>query len=90
MKKKFYAVYGSNGLGIYTDYDKVLMAKKYLGKGFKVKGYADRKEACVDCINGYNNLQEDMDVWYTEGSLDKNDFTIYKKQIRQLNAQEGF
>lgn len=89
MKKRFYAVYGRNGLGVYTDYEKVLVSKPYLGKGFKVKGYEDREEACMDCIDGYNNLQEELDVCYMASSLEKNNFTIYKKQIRQINECGG-
>lgn len=87
MKNKYYAIYGSNGLGIYTDYDKVLMAKPYIGKGFKVKGYVSREEACAECIDGYNDLQSDIEGCYMLNSLEKNNFTIYRKQIRQLNVE---
>ena len=50
MKMKYYAIYGRNGLGIYTDYDKVLEARNYIKKGYKVKVFGDRKEACMECI----------------------------------------
>jgi hypothetical protein len=82
MEKSFYAVYGRNGPGVYTDYEKVLVAKPYLGKGFKVKKYADREEACMDCIDGYNNLQEEIDVYYMSNNLEKNNFTVYRKKSR--------
>ena len=87
MKNKYYAIYGSNGLGIYPDYDKVLVAKNYIGKGFKVKGYVNREEACTECINGYNDLQSDIEGCYTQSSHEKNNFTIYRKQIRQCNVE---
>lgn len=30
MKMEYYATFGNNGLGIYTDYDKVLQARDYI------------------------------------------------------------
>lgn len=89
MKNRYYAVYGNNGLGVYTDYNRVLVAKEYLGKGFKVKGYADREEAVTRCIGGYNDLQENVDACYMGNELTMTNFTIYRKKIKEQNLKGG-
>ncbi len=88
MKIKYYAIYGVNGLGIYTDYDKVLEAKKFISKGYKVKAYATWEEANTACILGYNDLQEDWADCYREEELKRDNFTLYRKQIRTQNSKK--
>lgn len=43
-KKKYYAVAGFNGYGVYDNYDKVLRSRKYI-TGFKEKVFYNRKTA---------------------------------------------
>ena len=88
MKTKFYAIYGKNGLGIYTDYEKVLEARNYIKNGFKVKAYKNREEACRECIQGYNDLQEEWQDCYREEQIESNNYTLYRKQIRKQNEKE--
>ena len=38
MAKKFYGIAGTNGYGVYDDYDKVLGSRKYV-KGYKIKSF---------------------------------------------------
>ncbi len=88
MKTKYYAIYGMNGLGIYMDYDKVLEARNYIKKGYKVKAFGNRKEACMECIKGYNDLQEEWQDCYRKEEIKTNNFTLYRKQIRKQNEKE--
>ena len=54
----FYAVSGTNGLGIFTDYTKALCSNHYL-TAFKLKKYKSYLEAKNHAIETYNELQND-------------------------------
>ncbi|HJD47764.1 MAG TPA: hypothetical protein H9909_13055 [Candidatus Mediterraneibacter norfolkensis] len=55
-KRKFYAVAGFNGYGVYNDYDKVLDSKKYIN-GFKVKSFIDKGAALRYAEKTYYEMQ---------------------------------
>lgn len=54
-KKRFYGVAGTNGYGVYNDYDKVLEAKPYV-QGFRVKGFPYYREARTYATDTYKRL----------------------------------
>ena len=54
-KKRFYGVAGTNGYGVYDDYNKVLEARPYI-KGFMVKGFPYYKDAERYSIETYKRL----------------------------------
>ena len=54
-KTRFYGVAGTNGYGVFDDYDKVLEKKPYI-KHFKIKGFRYYDEAESYAINTYKQL----------------------------------
>lgn len=65
-KKRFYGVAGSNGYGVYNDYERVLRARPYV-RGFLVKGFPYYKEAERYAVNAYKRSvygTTDIDITY--------------------------
>lgn len=55
-KKYFYALAGINGMGVYTDYSRVLQSRQYL-KRYKMKGFASFEEATYYARTMFKELQ---------------------------------
>lgn len=54
-RKKWYGVYGFNGLGIYTDYQRLLDARVYI-RGIQIKSFPNREEAEDFARDGFIRL----------------------------------
>ena len=80
-RKKFYAVWGTNGVGVYNDWNEVLCARPYL-KNFHSEKYDNFKDAERKALWEYNLLQEESCIEYFNGPLSLN-YIMYKKQIKQ-------
>lgn len=80
--KVFYSVFGINGFGVYTDYEKVLKAKQYLN-AFNCKKHKTYLDAKSYAIASYNERQESSDFLIrndTDISLPYN-WTVFRKDI---------
>lgn len=56
MKKIFYGVYASNGLGIYTNYAKYVNDRRFM-RGERIKGFSGRDDAVGFAIDGFDSLR---------------------------------
>lgn len=54
-KRRFYGISGTNGYGVFDDYNKVLEQKPYI-RGFKIKGFRYYNEAESYAINTFKQL----------------------------------
>ncbi len=66
----YYGVYGKNSAGVFTSYDRVLSAQRYID-GMKLKKFVNRNEAVAFIVNGLCNDYEviseqelDIDLLY--------------------------
>ena len=66
MSKKYYAVSGSNGVGVYDNYHMVEKNRKFLKKA-KCKGFDSLEEAAASAKHSFNELCEDN--FYYSGPL---------------------
>ena len=81
--KKYYAVYGKNGLGVFTAYSAVLTAKEFLSH-FNCKKCDVRHEAEMIAIAKYNELQDYPGGKRFYGSLVKNNWVYYTNQMNDI------
>lgn len=63
MAKKFYAVAGTNGYGVYDDWGEVMRAKPHIKK-FKNKGFDNYEEAEEYAYAQFISLQYGADAFY--------------------------
>lgn len=82
--KKYYAVFGVNGLGVYDKYYLVENSRKYL-QHFRCKRCDSRMEAESVAINGYNSFQTFSDAIRFDGRLEKMNWIEYP----YLRRKEG-
>lgn len=57
MEKKFYGIAGTNGYGVYDDYEKVLKSRGYI-KEYKVKSFKNLIDAKRYAVETYESLQD--------------------------------
>ncbi len=62
-RKKWYGVYGFNGLGIYTDYQKLLDAHDYI-RGGRIKSFPNQEEAEDFATDGFIRLNNGVDALF--------------------------
>ena len=77
---KYYAVYGKNGLGVFTDYFAVLNVKKFLSH-FNCRKCDVRYEAETIAITEYNKLQNYPGSKIFIGRLEKNNWMYYTSKM---------
>lgn len=80
-KKRFYGVAGSNGYGVYNDYERVLRARPYV-RGFLVKGFPYYKEAERYAVDAYKQSAygtADIDITYEIKRMNR---FYYKDPVR--------
>ena len=82
MKAKYYAVWGSNGLGVYDSYDKVEKNRGFL-TAFNCKKFPDFEEAEKHAAEKYNSLQEDETALAGQELRLKLNWVTYRKEIIQ-------
>ena len=58
---------------------RVLEARAYIRKGYTVKTYDNRQVVCKEWIEGYNDLQEEVEDCYREDEIRSNIFTLDRK-----------
>ena len=80
--KKYYAVYGKNGLGVFTEYSEVLKSKNFLSH-FNCKKCDVRYEAETVAITEYNKMQNYPGSKIFVGSLEKNNWVYYPKKMAE-------
>lgn len=56
-RKKYYGVAGSNGYGVYDNYNRVLKSRPFI-TAFTVKKFKDFDEAKVFALDEYDRLQD--------------------------------
>ena len=56
-RRKYYGVAGSNGYGVYDNYDRVLESRPFITE-FTIKKFKDFNEAKVFALDEYERLQE--------------------------------
>ncbi len=85
-KNGYTGVYGKNSAGVYTSYDRVLSAQRYID-GMKLKKFMNRNEAVAFIVNGLCNDYEviseqelDIDLLYenTNWSYNLEELRTYK------------
>lgn len=78
-KKRFYGVAGSNGYGVYDDYDRVLKTRPFVTE-FTIKKFNDFNEAKVFALDGYERLQDGtLGLYDIEDINEKNWF--YRRKL---------
>ena len=82
--KKYYAVYGTNGLGVYSDYAMAEKTRQYL-QHYRCKKCDSYAQAESIAINGYNSFQTFSGAVRFEGYLMKLNWTEYP----YLKRKEG-
>lgn len=80
-KKRYYAVWGTNGVGVCDAWEEVIGVKPYLKK-FRSEKFDNFKDAERKALWEYNLLQEESCITYFNGPLSVN-YIIYNKQIKQ-------
>ncbi len=56
-RRKYYGVAGSNGYGVYDNYDRVLESRPFI-TAFTIKKFKDFNEAKVFALDEYERLQD--------------------------------
>ena len=79
---KYYAVYGKNGLGVFTEYFAVLKVKQYLSH-FNCRKCDVRYEAETIAVTEYNKLQNYPGSKIFTGSLEKNNWVYYPHNMQE-------
>lgn len=94
-KKRFYGVAGSNGYGVYNDYERVLRAKPYV-RGFLVKGFPYYKEAERYAVDAYKQSVYgtiDIDITYEIKRMNrfyyKNKVSRQTRHVRSYRKNDG-
>ena len=82
MKQVFYAVWGKNGVGVYTDYAEVVKIRRFLTY-FNCKKCRTFSEARAIALQNYNLLNPGEEY---NGPLTYN-FTFYKADIIAIDAR---
>lgn len=81
MKNKYYGVYASNGLGIYTNYGKFLNDQKYM-RSERIKSFKDREGAedfAVEGFEGINGINCELKGLQNMSEMRLNYFYFQKK-----------
>ena len=86
MAKKFYGIAGTNGYGVYDNYDKVLGSRKYV-KGYKIKSFNSLIDAKEYAVNTYESMQNGASDFYRIGSLKNLNLFYYQKPVKKLFIQ---
>lgn len=81
-KKKYYAVWGSNGVGIFDNWDKVQDARPYIKK-FGTEKFNNWEDAERKALWEFNLFQDESCLSYFNGPLSLN-YVLYKKQIKEI------
>lgn len=55
MNKKYYGVFASNGLGVYTNYEKFLNDRKFM-RSEHMKSFGDREDAKDFALEGFGGI----------------------------------
>ncbi len=85
-KKRFYGVAGSNGYGVYDDYDRVLKTRPFVTE-FTIKKFKDFDEAKVFALDGYERLQDGtLGLYDIEDINEKNWF--YRRKLIDTSSGE--
>lgn len=80
MKKKFYAVAGINGYGVYDNYKGVLKNREYV-KSHRVKGFQTYAEAETYAYDTYSKLQEGQPDFYRIEKIDRINWFFRRENI---------
>lgn len=83
MAKKFYGIAGTNGYGVYDNYNKVLESRGYV-KGYKVKSFKDLREAERYAVDTYKGLQNGASDFYKIDPLARLNWFYYQKPAKRL------
>lgn len=87
--RKYYGVYGENGLGVCNNYGIAFGKKQYI-KGMRIKKFDSKEEAAEYSVDGYNSLQDqyDVNVLAKESMLleSTGNWIFYPREIREYNA----
>lgn len=82
-RKKYYGVAGSNGYGVYDNYDRVLKSRPFI-TAFTVKKFKDFDEAKVFALDEYDRLQDgELGSYQIEDINEKNWF--YRRELIDKN-----
>lgn len=86
--RKYYGVYGENGLGVCNDYD-IAYGKRQYVRGIRIKKFESKEEAVQYSVEGYNSLQDNyvFDLLAKESMLLESsvNWIFYPKDIRAYN-----
>ena len=82
MKTVYYAVWGKNGVGVYTDYKEVEKLRRYL-RNFNCKKCHTYSEARSTALQNYNALNPGEEYY---GPLSYN-FTFYEADMIAIEAR---
>lgn len=88
-RKCYYAVYASNGLGIFKDKEKLETALYYL-RDYRQKERLTFAEAHMYAIEGYNGLlrEEGARSGYYPNEIMREDWCYYRKDLYKNNARD--
>lgn len=87
--RKYYGIYGTNGFGIFSDYETALNTRRYLSK-FKIQRFDCFEDAACYAATGYNEFvyPEDNEAYYNYNFKLCLNWVYYKKEIRNRNHRE--
>ena len=80
-KEKYYAVSGVNGYGVYTDYEKVKVASRFLANSH-CKKYDSFECAKESAVSRFYNLQECYHWEFEIKEIQKVNWTYYRKMLK--------
>lgn len=87
--RKYYGVYGENGLGVCNNYGIAYGKRKYV-RGIRIKKFDSKEEAVQYSVEGYNSLQDNyvMDLMAKESMLLESsvNWIFYSREIREYNT----
>lgn len=87
-RRKYYGVAGSNGYGVYDNYDRVLKSRPFV-TAFTVKKFKDFDEAKVFALDEYDRLQDgELGSYEIEDINEKNWFYRRKPINRYAGITE--
>lgn len=88
MRRMYYGVAGSNGYGVYNDYDRVLDSRPFITE-FTIKKFKDFDEAKAFALDEYERLQDGALGSYEIEELDKKNWFYRRKLIDRSTGSRG-
>jgi len=86
--RKYYGVYGENGLGVCNNYGIAYGKRKYV-RGIRIKKFESKEEAVEYSVEGYNSLQDNYvfasrakESMLLESSVN---WIFYSRDVREYN-----